>query len=50
MTVMKFIRVQDEHLTGHTLQRCPPVPEGLDAVDRQANGVGIVPVRIEGVP
>ncbi len=50
VAVMGFVRVQHEHLALHAVPGRPPIAEGLDAFERHADGVGVVPVRAERVP
>jgi hypothetical protein len=49
MAVMGLVRVKHEDLAGKAGGRCPSVAEGLHAIRREADGVGIVPMGIEAM-
>jgi len=46
---MNFIRVDDDHLTGAGRPLRTTISESLHAVQCQANGIGIMPMRREAV-
>ena len=46
---MGFVWVDHEHLAGGAVRRSASVPEGLNAFERDADGVSVVPMRREGM-
>ena len=46
---MCFVRMKHEHLAGNAVLGRAPVAKGLDAMDREADRVGVVTVRVEAV-
>src|SRR5215469_9594179 len=47
--VMGLVRVKYEDLAGKADRRCPAVAEGLHPLGREADGIGIVAMRIEAM-
>jgi hypothetical protein len=49
MAVMGLVRMKHEDLAGEADRRCPAVAEGLHPLGGEADGVGIVAMRIEAI-
>jgi hypothetical protein len=46
---MGLVRMKHEDLAGDAQLGGAAVAEGLDAGEREADGIGVMPVRIEGM-
>ena len=44
-----LVRMQHEHLSGRAALRGAAIAEGLHAFEREADRIGVVPVRVEAV-